>query len=105
VGWALIMALVMRFQTSLARVTANGRTYSASGGIVDVPLADSLAIHSDQAQRMILMGATTDRPTYQPGVMNGGLPREMYDTSLGKMVFLASSGNPAIWVDSTGAVV
>jgi hypothetical protein len=98
------MALVMRFQTSLARVTANGRVYSASGGIVDVPLGDSLAIHSDQAQRMGLVGSTADRPVYITGVMNGGLPREMYDTTLGKMIFLAGS-NPANWVDVTGTPV
>jgi hypothetical protein len=98
------MALAMRFWTTRPSLSANGRVYSTSANIVDVPVNDAAAIHDQAAVKLTLIGATADRPVYIPAVMNGGLPREMYDTTLGKPIFLAAS-NPVAWVDITGAAV
>ena len=76
-----------------------------SGATVDVPAGDAAAIHSDQAVRVMIVGATADRPTYNPGMINGGVPPSMYDTTLGKPIFSVPNTSPVRWVDITGAVV
>jgi hypothetical protein len=74
------MALSIRYWTTRPSLTANGRIYSASANIVDIPVNDAAAANHDQAAvKLMLVGATVDRPTYLPAVMNGGLPREMFD--------------------------
>ncbi len=101
------MALVHRFipVNGRAEITANGRRFPVSGATVDVPAGDAAAIHSDQAVRVMIVGATADRPTYNPGMINGGVPPSMYDTTLGKPIFSVPNTSPVRWVDITGAVV
>jgi len=102
------MALCFRFVPNVGRaaLVANGRNYLVTGATVDVPYADGLAIQGDQALRLTLVGATTDRPTFQPGVPFGGMPMTMYDTSLGGPIFLSNPGvNPPLWVNISGSPV
>jgi hypothetical protein len=101
----LVVALAIRYWTTRPSLTANGRVYSASANIVDIPIADAAAANHDQgATRLAMVGATAERPTYVPAVLNGGLPREMFDLTLNKPIFLVSS-NPPTWTDITGAAV
>jgi hypothetical protein len=51
-------------------------------------------------------GATADRPSNAaPGFAGLPLPREMYDTTLGKPIFRVPNSNPTSWVDISGASV
>jgi hypothetical protein len=100
------MALSIRFYTPAATGTlrANGRSYAISSATTDVAYNDGIAIQNDQAARLMVVGATSDRPVNVPGQINWP-PREMYDTSLGKPIFLVPGSSPASWVDITGAAV
>jgi hypothetical protein len=99
------MTLAIRFYSAVAKtLSANGRTYSVTaGGTVDVPYSDGLAIQSDQATRLMITGATSDRPGNTGAI--GWPPTSMYDSSLGKPIFLVPGSNPASWVDISGASV
>jgi hypothetical protein len=100
------MALAIRVAPLPGRwaLFANGRTYAVAGAAtVDVPYDDGLAIGPDQAQRLAVVGATTDRPAYLPG----GVPvtTMMSDETLGEMIFLVANSLPPIWVDISGTPV
>lgn len=94
----------MRFQSARARVTANGRPYGVANGIVDVPAAtDGASIASDQAAVMMFVGATADRPLYNPAIIGGGAPRMMYDTTLSAPIFSVPGSNPVRWIGIDGS--
>lgn len=102
------MALSMRFVPAAGRLalTANGRSYPVNGAAtVDVPYSDALAIAGDQAMPLVTIGATADRPPYNPGAIGGGIPREMYDTTVGGPIFYVQGSNPPRWVNIAGAAV
>jgi hypothetical protein len=97
------MTLSVRFLTTPNSVLQHfsGRSYTAnSSGIVDIPIADAEAVHV--GTRLMFIGATADRPTNAAGRVNWP-PKTMYDTTLGKPIFLVAGSNPASWVDITGA--
>jgi hypothetical protein len=99
------MALAIRFVALRATLTANGRSYGATvGSTVDIGYSDALAIGPDQGTKLMIVCATADRPTNQPGQINWP-PREMYDTTLGKPIFLVPGSSPASWVDISGSAV
>ena len=101
------MTLAIRFIPNTGRTVlqaASGRAYPITGATVDVPFPDADMIQSDQATRLMIVGATADRPVNIPGRINWP-PREMYDTTLGRPIFLISGSNPARWVDITGTAV
>jgi hypothetical protein len=99
------MASSVRFLTSPNATLRHfsGRSYVAdSAGIVDVPYTDADAIHSAATagaplRRLIEVGATSDRPANNPGVLNRP-PAVFFDTTLSAPVFWTGSG----WVDVTG---
>jgi hypothetical protein len=115
------MTLSVRYLIGANSVLAHpsGRTYTAnSAGIVDVPIGDAEAMHTyiprgypdpdpsglHRAQRLTVIGATSDRPGNQDG-RAAWPPAVMYDTSLAKVIFLVPGSNPASWVDISGASV
>ncbi|MBV9199752.1 MAG: hypothetical protein JOY83_08490 [Alphaproteobacteria bacterium] len=101
------MTLAIRFLPNPGRKViygASGRTYPSAGLTVDVPFSDAETIQSDQAIRLMIVGTTADRPVNVPGRINWP-PREMYDTTLGTVIFLVPGSNPTKWVDITGSVV
>jgi hypothetical protein len=101
------MTLAIRFIPNAGRAiiyAASGRTYQSTGATVDVPFPDADTIHPDQATRLMVVGATADRPVNIPGRINWP-PREMYDITLGRPIFLVPGSNPARWVDITGTAV
>ena len=78
------MALAIRFLPIAGRMViygASGSTYRVTGATVDIPFPDADTIHPDQATKLMLIGATADRPTNVPGRLNWP-PRMMYDTTL-----------------------
>ena len=102
------MSLAIRFYSPTSKTLyANGRSYSVSAGAtIDVPFPDALAIQSDQATYLMTTGATADRPSNAaPGLAGLPLPREMYDTTLGKPIFRVPNSNPTSWVDISGSSV
>jgi hypothetical protein len=101
------MALAIRFVPNAGHpviYTPSGRTYLATGLTVDIPFPDADAIQTDQATKLMVVGATTDRPVNAPGRINWP-PRAMYDTALGRPIFLVPGSNPARWVDISGSAV
>ena len=101
------MTLAIRFIPNAGRsiiYAASGRAYQSTGATVDIPFPDADTIHPDQATRLMIVGATADRPVSIPGRINWP-PREMYDTTLGRPIFLIPGSNPARWVDITGTAV
>jgi hypothetical protein len=100
------MTLAVRLTSTVSRTLyANGRTYSVTAGsYVDVPYNDGLVIDSGQAQRLMITGATSDRPINVAGQVNWP-PAMLFDTTLNKPIFLVPGSNPASWVDITGASV
>jgi hypothetical protein len=91
------MTLAIRFVPGSGRsvLTANGRSYPVGGAAtVDIPFPDADAVGPDQATRLMIVGATADRPTNTPGRLDWP-PREIYDTTLGKPIFLVPGSNPA----------
>jgi hypothetical protein len=108
------MALSIRILLFPGRpsVVANGRIYSSAGATVDVPVPDAVAVQEDQAQRLMIVGATTDRPNNAAGEVPGtasvrvlGAAGTMYDLTLGKPIFYTRGSNPPVYTDITGAVV
>jgi hypothetical protein len=102
------MTLSIRFVPGVGRLalTANGRSYSVNGAAtVDVPYGDALAIASDQARQLMVIGATADRPAYNPGAIGGGVPPMMYDTTVGGPIFYVFGTNPPQWINISGASV
>ena len=99
------MTLAIRFYSPVSKALyANGRTYPITGGsYLDVPYSDAVAMQSDQAHRLMITGATSDRPGNTGAV--SWPPAVMYDTTLGKPIFLVPGSNPASWIDITGASV
>jgi hypothetical protein len=98
------MTLAIRFvpRAGSTALYANGRVYAVAGAAtVDVPLPDGAVIQPDQAAMLMYVGATADRPVNVPGEANWP-PRVVYDTTLGKPVFLVAGSNPASWTDITG---
>jgi hypothetical protein len=101
------MTLAMRFLPNAGRTViyaASGWTYRVTGTTVDIPFPDADTIHPDQATRLMVVGATADRPTNVPSRINWPL-REMYDTTLGGPIFLVPGSSPARWVSITGSAV
>ena len=101
------MTLAIRFIPTAGRTVINapsGRTYGVTGATVDIPFPDADTIQPELATRLMVVGATTDRPTNVPGRLNWP-PREMYDTTLGAPIFLVPGSNPARWVNVTGSAV
>jgi hypothetical protein len=101
------MALGIRFVPNAGRrviYTPSGRTYPVTGTTVDIPFPDADAIQSDQATKLMVVGATTDRPVNNASRINWP-PREMYDTTLGGPIYLVPGSNPARWVNILGSVV
>lgn len=101
------MALGIRFrpQPNRLALTANGRTYPISAApTVFVALPDCLAIHGDQAQRLRWEGGTADRPSNVPGAANymPVHPQEIYDTTIGGMVYAVAGSFPTTWIDGNG---
>ena len=104
---ALRMALAMRFVPNPGRSiirTPSGRAYPVTGATVDITFPDADAIHLDQATKLMVIGATADRPANNPARINWP-PPIMYDTTRGGPIFLVPGSNPARWVNITGAVV
>jgi hypothetical protein len=107
------MALSVRLLLFPGRpsVVANGRVYSGTT-TVDIPYADAVAVQEDQAQRLMVVGATADRPSTAAGEVPGtasvrvlGSGGAMYDLTLGKPIFYTRGSNPPVYTDITGAVV
>ena len=101
------MTLAIRFIPTAGRKVINassGRTYVVTGATVDIPFPDADAIHLDQATKLMVIGATADRPANNPARINWP-PPIMYDTTRGGPIFLVPGSNPARWVNITGAVV
>ena len=101
------MALSIRFLPNPGRAvisSASGSIYRVTGTTVDIPFPDADTIHSDQATRLMVVGATADRPGNVLGRLNWP-PREMYDTTLGGPIFLVPGSNPARWVNISGGTV
>jgi hypothetical protein len=102
------MALSIRFVPKTGRAnlhTHGGHDYPTGGSAtVDVPYDQALAIHDDQAIRLMVVGTTAERPGNDPARTNWP-PRVMYDSTLGKPIFLVVGSNPAAWVDINGASV
>jgi hypothetical protein len=100
------MALSMRFVplAGVKTLYANGRAYPVSGATVDIPYLDGQAVQPDQATFLTFIGATTDRPTNNPGQGNWP-PVRMYDTTLSAPIFLVPNSAPASWVNILGAAV
>jgi hypothetical protein len=96
------MTLAIRFTSTVSKTLyANGRTYSVTGGsFVDVPYNDALAIQ-DQATRLMVTGATADRPA-NDGSRANWPPTAMFDTTLNAPIFLVPNSNPASWVKIDG---
>ena len=90
------MTLAIRFIPNSGRGViygASGSTYRVTGTTLDIPFPDADTIHSDQATRLMVVGATADRPGNVLGRLNWP-PREMYDTTLGAPIFLVPGSNP-----------
>jgi hypothetical protein len=98
------MPLAMRFLTTRAQITANGRIYGAVGGVADVPVVDASAVATDQGWPLMWVGTTSDRPVYDVNRI-GWPPLSMYDDSLSKPIFQIPASNPVQWVDITGTAV
>jgi hypothetical protein len=81
---------------------AGGRAYPVTGTTIDIPFTDAEAIHSDQAMRLMVIGATADRPSNIPGRVNWP-PSQMYDTTLAAPIFLVPGSSPAKWVNINGS--
>jgi hypothetical protein len=98
------MSLAIRFVALHSAIYANGKAFPATvGSTIDIPYPDASAVQSDQATRLMIIGATADRPLNAGRI--GWPPTEMYDTSLGKPIFLVPGSNPASWVDISGSAV
>jgi hypothetical protein len=101
------MTLAIRFIPNAGRsiiYAASGRSHRSTGTTVDVPFPDADTIHPDQAIRLMIVGTTADRPVNLPGRIDWP-PRQVYDTTLGRPIFLVPGSSPARWVDITGATV
>jgi hypothetical protein len=99
------MSLNFRYLAAPSAVLRHysGRAYVANSlGIVDIPPGDAEAIHS--AARLMLVGNTSDRPSFTDDRQNWP-PRQMYDLTLSKVIFPVAGSNPVTWVDITGAAV
>jgi|SRR6516225_484264 len=100
------MTLAIRFIPNAGRAviySVNRRAYRVTGTTVDIPFPDAISIH-DQATKLMVVGATADRPANVPGRISWP-PSEMYDTTLGAPIFLVPGSNPARWVNITGSPV
>jgi hypothetical protein len=63
------MALAIRFIPNPGRTviyTPSGRTYNVTGPTVDIPFPDADAVATDHATRLMVVGATADRPVGGP---------------------------------------
>jgi len=101
------MTLAIRFIPTAGRKVINassGRTYVVTGATVDIPFPDADTIQPELATKVMVVGATADRPANVPGRLNWP-PREMYDTTLGAPIFLVPGSNPAKWVNISGSAV
>jgi hypothetical protein len=103
------MTLAIRFIPNAGRTViyaASGRTYRRTGAAawIDVPIPDAETIDPDQAMRLMVIGATADRPVNVPGRINWP-PAVMYDATLGNPIFLVPGSNPARWVSISGMPV
>jgi hypothetical protein len=99
------MALVMRYwvpNAGRSGTHTSGRTYPTNANqIIDVPASDADGVHPDGAVRLGFVGTTADRPVAD-GRMNWP-PKQMYDTTLGKPIFLVPGSVPARWIDINGS--
>jgi hypothetical protein len=63
------MALAIRFIPNAGRAviyTPSGRTSNVTGPTVDIPFPDADAVATDQAARLMVVGASEDRPVGGP---------------------------------------
>jgi hypothetical protein len=114
------MGLSVRFLVAASALVTHpsGHSYRAdSAGIVDIPIQFAQQIVNYQpgspdadpsgqhlAKRLMVVGATADRPVNDPG-RGDWPPAAMYDTTLASPIFLVPYSNPARGVDITGAPV
>jgi hypothetical protein len=57
------MALGVRFVALHSMIYANGKAFPATvGSTIDIAFPDADAVQSDQATRLMIVGATADRP-------------------------------------------
>jgi hypothetical protein len=98
------MSLAVRFVALHSAIYANGKAFPATvGSTIDIAFPDADAVQSDQATRLMIVGATADRPVNAGRI--GWPPAEMFDLTLNKPIFLVLGSNPASWIDITGAAV
>ena len=92
------MSLAIRFIPNAGRTviySSSGRAYRSTGAAwIDVPFPDAETIQSDQAMKLMVIGATADRPVNEPGRINWP-PTVMYDATRGNPIFLVPGSNPA----------
>jgi hypothetical protein len=101
------MTLAIRFIPNAGRkfiYASSGRAYPITGATVDIPFPDAETIQPDQAMKVMVIGATAERPVNDSRRINWP-PREMYDTTRGGPIFLVPDSNPATWVNILGSVV
>jgi hypothetical protein len=101
------MGLAICFHPNAASSVVNtpsGGAYPITGPTVDIPVPDADTIQPDQATKLMVVDATTDRLVNDPGRMNWP-PREMFDTTLDEPIFLVPGSNPASWVNIWGWAV
>lgn len=101
------MTLAIRFYPQPGRpaLSVAGRHYPVTGTTVDVPYPDALHVADDQALRLMIVGSAADRPAYRHGIIGGGIPSMMYDTTLGAPIFYVPGSNPPRWIGITGEEV
>jgi hypothetical protein len=99
------MALIARYllltQTQL--VSSGGRVYQGTlGSTIDVPYQDSFDINPGTAAQLVcFVGATADRPALNDA---WGRPiiSEMYDSTVGGVIYYKLGSRPASWIDQNG---
>ena len=90
------MALAVRFVPNHGRAiirTPSGRAYPVTGTTVDVPFPDADTIQPDQATKLMVIGATADRPANDPNRINWP-PPTMFDTTRGAPIFVVPGSIP-----------
>lgn len=80
------------------------RRFVTNRGVQDIPYPAELGTWAQgPVYALMWMGSTADRPTKQG--INGWPPAAMYDTTLGKPIFLVPNSHPAAWIDINGRAV
>jgi hypothetical protein len=72
------------------------------GSVKDVPYPAELGAWAQgPVTALMWVGTTADRPLNNPNMV-GWPPATMFDTTLGKPIFLVPNTNPAAWIDING---